>query len=44
MKAKIEKQDNLRFDGVKFYSVHFDILGIPKEYRDRFRYFSKGNV
>ena len=31
MKAKIEKQDNLRFDGVKFYSVHFDILGIPKE-------------
>ncbi|EKT3956622.1 protein-export chaperone SecB [Flavobacterium psychrophilum] len=31
MKAKIGKQDNLRFDGVKFYSVHFDILGSPKE-------------
>lgn len=25
------KQENLRFDGVKFYSVHFDILGKPKE-------------
>ncbi len=31
MKAKVGKQDNLRFDGVKFYSVHFDILGSPKE-------------
>tara|TARA_R110002096_G_scaffold435584_1_gene661663 strand:- start:912 stop:1325 length:414 start_codon:yes stop_codon:yes gene_type:complete len=28
------KQDNLRFDGVKFYSVHFDILGKPKENAD----------
>ena len=27
----IGKQENLRFDGVKFYSVHFDILGNPKE-------------
>lgn len=25
------KQDNLRFDGVKFFSVHFDILGSPKD-------------
>lgn len=31
MKPNIGKQDNLRFDGVKFYSVHFDILGSPKE-------------
>lgn len=31
MKSKIGKQENLRFDGVKFYSVHFDILGNPKE-------------
>lgn len=31
MKTNIGKQDNLRFDGVKFYSVHFDILGNPKE-------------
>lgn len=31
MEKSIIKQDNLRFDGVKFYSVHFDILGNPKE-------------
>lgn len=31
MEPKIGKQENLRFDGVKFYSVHFDILGSPKE-------------
>jgi preprotein translocase subunit SecB len=31
MESKIGKQENLRFDGVKFYSVHFDILGSPKE-------------
>ena len=31
MKTNLGKQDNLRFDGVKFYSVHFDILGSPKE-------------
>ncbi len=28
------KQNHLRFDGVKFYSVHFDILGRPKENTD----------
>ncbi len=31
MDKNIGKQENLRFDGVKFYSVHFDILGNPKE-------------
>jgi preprotein translocase subunit SecB len=31
MESKVGKQENLRFDGVKFYSVHFDILGSPKE-------------
>lgn len=31
MESKIGKQENLKFDGVKFYSVHFDILGNPKE-------------
>lgn len=31
MESKIGKQDNLRFDGVKFYSVNFNILGSPKE-------------
>lgn len=31
MNKNIGKQENLRFDGVKFYSVHFDILGNPKE-------------
>ncbi len=31
MESKIGKQENLRFDGVKFFSVHFDILGSPKE-------------
>jgi len=28
------KQENLRFDGVKFYAVHFDILGEPAENTD----------
>jgi|SRR5690554_365272 len=31
MDKNIGKQENLRFDGVKFYSVHFDILGNPTE-------------
>lgn len=31
MDKNIGKQENLRFDGVKFYSVRFDILGNPKE-------------
>lgn len=31
MSQNAGKQENLRFDGVKFYSVHFDILGKPKE-------------
>lgn len=31
MPQNASKQENLRFDGVKFYSVHFDILGKPKE-------------
>lgn len=34
MTTNVGKQENLRFDGVKFYSVHFDILGNPKENTD----------
>lgn len=34
MSDNTAKQDNLRFDGVKFYSVHFDIMGPPKESAD----------
>lgn len=31
MNKNIGKQENLRFDGVKFYSVRFNIIGTPKE-------------
>ena len=34
MDKNVGKQDNLRFDGVKFYSIHFDILGSQKENTD----------
>lgn len=31
---KISKQDNLRFDGVKFFTVNFNILGKAQEDED----------
>lgn len=31
MNKNAAKQDNLRFDGVKFYSVRFEVVGPPKE-------------
>jgi preprotein translocase subunit SecB len=31
MESKIEKQENLRFDGVKIHSVNFNILGSSEE-------------
>ncbi|MBC6400604.1 MAG: protein-export chaperone SecB [Ekhidna sp.] len=34
MTQNVGKQENLRFDGVKFYAVHFDILGEPAENTD----------
>jgi len=34
MTQNIGKQENLRFDNVKFYSVLFDILGKPSENTD----------
>lgn len=34
MNKNTGKQENVRFDGVKFYSVHFDILGSPREDED----------
>ncbi len=34
MEINTEKQENLRFDGVKFFSVNFNIIGSPKENTD----------
>lgn len=34
MNQNTGNQDNLRFDGVKFHAVHFEILGEPKEDED----------